>query len=212
MTSLSMDCSPTQTKVGFVAKSICWLVVCVFVAQLTSGVLKTGFQSVTTALSDSTPVTNHVGLGSPGGPVWGLLVIAIATSLAVGGVVFLARVIRSNEAIQQCSRNGTVILEPDFKLALTRYLFSNITVDLSRTDFKQYSESDFPVNRIRGLIELRIRDAVPPEGLLLALRKRRSLKRVNFSDSKLTPQVVEELLNLENVELILDRCVEHPGE
>ena len=116
---------------------------------------------------------------------------------------------RSKKAIERCSRNGTVIVEPAYSLAIAQYWYSKVVVDLSRTDFTNYEADDFPLEQIRRLVGVRIRESIIPDSIILKLAQCKSLKRIDLTGSALSNDAAQSLCQLTGVEFVLDDIVEH---
>jgi len=150
-------------------------------------------------------------VSTPQSPVTNVLYAAAAIcgllllfSLATG--TWIRKAFRSNKAIKQCRENGTVVLDPDFGFALTRYLYSKVRVDLSRTNFDNYSSVSFPLRAIHRLTEVRVSETSIPDYLIDEILACKSIRKLNISGSTLSNEAAEKLSLMENVEFCLDGC------
>ena len=202
-----------QTKMFFLSMVLLPLLLAVFVAVIVGFYIRTAFEPVLAVLSD--PAIEPAATAAA--PESSLLVVAIAAAIctfiigtvfAAGLVVFL-KAMRSKKAIERCSRNGTVIVEPAYSLAIAQYWYSKVVVDLSRTDFTNYEADDFPIEQIRRLVGVRIRESIIPDSIILKLAQCKSLKRIDLTGSALSNDAAQSLCQLTGVEFVLDDIVEH---
>ena len=203
-----------QTKMFFISMVIMPLVLAIFVAVIVGFYIRTAFAPVMAVLSD--PAVDTATSAAAAAPESSIPVIAIAAgvcaflmgSVLVAGMFFLRKAMRSKKAIERCSNNGTVIVEPPYSLAIAQYMYSKVVVDLSRTDFTSCDAADFPLEKIRNLTEVRIRETNVPDSIILKLPRCKSLKRIDLSGSELSNEAAQSLSQLTGIEFVLDGIAE----
>jgi len=199
-----MHSIPTHSKWTYVATGVCSIAFCFFVAIFAQATFGIVFDAINSVLShSSSQATTPIEQGPVATPVLILLAV-VGLAIVVAGVVIARNVRRSNRAIEKCADNGTVILDPDYDFAITRYLLGKVTVDLSRTDFSNFDATDFPFEKIHGLVQVRIRETNIPDDIVQKLKCCKSVSKIDIASSSLSSDSASELAELEGVEFFVE--------
>ena len=199
-----MQAASKQSALKYVVTFLCAFAVCIFVAISAHTISQTAFGSLHDALADSTPqVATSIERATNTAPVWILPTVVALGTIALGAL-FGSNVVSSNQAIGKCSKNGTVILEPNYDFAITRYLLSKVIIDLSRTDFSERDAENFPFEDIHRLVEVRLRETTVPDEIAAKLLRCRSLSKIDLSNSELSHGTASALAELKEVQFVVD--------
>ena len=204
-----MHATLKQTKLFFLSMVMVPFLLAVFVAVVAGFYIRSAFEPVIAILSDS--AVDPSATPEPSFPFAAAFAVACLLFLGtmfVWSLMTLRKAIRSSKAIERCSQNGTVIIEPPNSLAIVQYLYSKVVVDLSRTDFANYEAEDFPIEQIHSLTEVRIRESNIPDSIILKLARCKSLKRIDLSKSAISNDSADRLCQLNGVEFVLDEVAE----
>ena len=199
-----MEAASKQSALKFAVSFLCAFAVCIFVAISAHTISQTAFGSLHDALADSTPqVATSFERATNAAPVW-VLPTCVALTTIVLGVLFGQNVVSSNQAIEKCSRNGTVILDPNYDFAITRYLLSKVIIDLSRTDFSERDATEFPFEHIHRLVEVRLRETIVPDEIAEKLLRCKSVSKIDLSNSELSHETANALAEMKEVQFLAD--------
>jgi len=204
-----MPATIKQIKVFFFATVLFPVLLSVFVAGACGIFLRSALKPVIAALAGpeiepATPVTTSFPLAS----ILATCLLLVAAAMFVAAIVIWRRAKRSDLAIQTCSRNGTVILEPSYSFAITRYLYGQVAVDLSRTNFANYQSDDFPLEKIYRLETVRIRETHIPDSIVKKLLACEHMKNLDLSNSSISQNAAQWLTELGGVEFQLEGLME----